>query len=120
AATYAPDMLERDPENRLLARGPRMRLSAEMIRDNALAVAGLLVNKIGGPSVMPYQPPGLWEDVVVGANYAGTVYKQGDGDDLYRRSLYTYWKRTAPPPALNTFDAPEREFCTMRRPQTNT
>jgi hypothetical protein len=97
-----------------------MRLSAEMIRDNALSVAGLLVNKIGGPSVMPYQPAGLWEDVVVGANYPGTVYKQGHGEDLYRRSLYTYWKRTAPPPALNTFDAPEREFCTMRRPATNT
>jgi hypothetical protein len=120
AATYSPEMLERDPENRLLARGPRMRMSAEMIRDNALAVAGLLVDKVGGPSVMPYQPAGLWEDVVVGANYPGTKYTQAHGPDLYRRSLYTYWKRTAPPPALNIFDAPEREFCTISRPQTNT
>jgi hypothetical protein len=120
AARYDSTILERDPENRLLARGPRMRLSAEAIRDQALAVGGLLVNKVGGPSVMPYQPPGLWEDVVVGAPYPGTVYKQGHGEDLYRRSLYTFWKRTAPPPGLNTFDAPDREFCTIRRPQTNT
>jgi hypothetical protein len=69
---------------------------------------------------MPYQPPGLWEDVVVGADYPGTKYVQGHGEDLYRRSMYTFWKRTAPPPALNTFDAPEREFCQIRRPQTNT
>jgi hypothetical protein len=120
AARYTPELIERDPENRLLARGPRMRLSAEAIRDNALALSGLLVNKLGGPSVMPYQPPGLWEDVVVGADYPGTKYVQGHGEDLYRRSMYTFWKRTAPPPALNTFDAPEREFCQIRRPQTNT
>jgi cytochrome c553 len=120
AAVYTPDLIERDPENRLLARGPRMRLSAEAIRDNALSLSGLLVNKLGGPSVMPYQPPGLWEDVVVGADYPGTKYVQAHGDDLYRRSMYTFWKRTAPPPALNTFDAPEREFCQVRRPQTNT
>src|SRR6185369_7927609 len=67
-----------------------------------------------------YQPPGLWEDVVVGADYPGTKYVQGHGEDLYRRSMYTFWKRTAPPPALNVFDAPEREFCQVRRPQTNT
>jgi hypothetical protein len=120
AARYDAALLERDPENRLLARGPRMRLAAEMIRDNALALGGLLVHKLGGPSVMPYQPPGLWEDVVVGADYPGTKYVQGHGEDLYRRSMYTFWKRTAPPPALNTFDAPEREFCTIRRPMTNT
>ncbi len=120
AAHYTPELIERDPENRLLARGPRMRLSAEAIRDNALALSGLMVNKLGGPSVMPYQPPGLWEDVVVGADYPGTKYVQAHGDDLYRRSMYTFWKRTAPPPALNTFDAPEREFCQVRRPQTNT
>jgi len=120
ATRYTPQMLERDPENRLLARGPRMRLSAEAIRDNALALGGLLVEKLGGPSVMPYQPAGLWEDVVVGADYPGTKYVQGHGEDLYRRSMYTFWKRTAPPPALNTFDAPEREFCQVRRPQTNT
>jgi hypothetical protein len=120
AARYDPTLLDKDPENRLLARGPRGRLAAEMIRDNALSLAGLLVQKIGGPSVMPYQPPGLWEDVVVGADLPGTVYKQVHGPDLYRRGMYTFWKRTAPPPALNTFDAPEREFCTIRRPQTNT
>ena len=120
APRYDAALLERDPENRLLARGPRTRLPAEAIRDQALAVSGLLVQKLGGPSVMPYQPPGLWEDVVVGANYPGTVYTQGRGEDLYRRSMYTYWKRTAPPPGLNTFDAPDREFCTVRRPQTNT
>ena len=120
AARFTPELIERDPENRLIARGPRMRLAAEAIRDNALALSGLLVDKLGGPSVMPYQPPGLWEDVVVGADYPGTKYVQGHGEDLYRRSLYTFWKRTAPPPALNTFDAPEREFCQVRRPQTNT
>lgn len=119
-ARYDADLLERDPENRLLARGPRMRLSAEMVRDNALQLGGLLVHKLGGPSVMPYQPPGLWEDVVVGADLPGTVYTQGHGDDLYRRSMYTFWKRTAPPPGLNLFDAPDRESCTIRRPQTNT
>src|SRR4029453_5141275 len=120
AAQFTPELIERDPENRLLARGPRMRLSAEAIRDNALALSGLLVEKLGGPSVMPYQPAGLWEDVVVGADYPGTKYVQAHGEDLYRRSMYTFWKRTAPPPALNTFDAPEREFCQVRRPQTNT
>jgi hypothetical protein len=120
AARFTPELLERDPENRLLARGPHMRLSAEAIRDNALALSGLLVEKLGGPSVMPYQPAGLWEDVVVGADYPGTKYVQGHGEDLYRRSMYTFWKRTAPPPALNVFDAPEREFCQVRRPQTNT
>jgi hypothetical protein len=120
AARFTPEQIERDPENRLMARGPRMRLSAEAIRDSALALSGLLVNRLGGPSVMPYQPPGLWEDVVVGADYPGTKYVQGHGEDLYRRSMYTFWKRTAPPPALNTFDAPEREFCQVRRPQTNT
>jgi hypothetical protein len=91
-----------------------------MVRDNALAVSGLLVQKLGGPSVMPYQPAGLWEDVVVGADLPGTKYVQGKGADLYRRGMYTFWKRTLPPPALNTFDAPDREFCTIRRPQTNT
>ena len=119
-AKMNPASLERDPENRLFARGPRMRLSGEMIRDNALSLGGLLVNKLGGPSVMPYQPPGLWEDVVVGADLPGTKYTQAHGEDLYRRGMYTFWKRTAPPPGLNTFDAPDREFCTIRRPQTNT
>ena len=120
AARYDDGLIERDPENRLLARGPRFRLPAEVIRDNALAVSGLLVDKVGGPSVYPYHPPGLYEDVVVGANYPGTTYTQDHGEGLYRRSMYTFWKRTVPPPSLNTFDAPEREFCTIRRPQTNT
>jgi mono/diheme cytochrome c family protein len=126
SATYrqssrlTPILAERDPWNRLLARGARFRLSAEAIRDNALAVSGLLRDKLGGPSVSPYQPAGLWEDVVVGADYEGTVYKQEHGDGLYRRGMYTFWKRTVPPPALNTFDAPEREVCTVRRARTNT
>ena len=114
------ELYERDPSNKLLARGPRFRLQAELIRDNALAIAGLLSDKIGGPSVSPYQPAGLWDDVAVGADYEGTVYKQDQGEGLYRRSMYTFWKRTCPPPGLNTFDAPEREVCTARRSRTNT
>ena len=114
------EMHERDPLNKLLARGPRFRLQAEMIRDNALALAGLLSDRTGGPSVSPYQPAGLWDDVAVGADYEGTVYKQDKGEGLYRRSMYTFWKRTCPPPGLNTFDAPEREVCTARRSRTNT
>ena len=111
---------ERDPANKLLARGPRFRLPAETIRDNALAVAGLLSDRFGGPSVSPYQPANLWDDVAVGADYEGTVYKQDKGESLYRRSMYTFWKRTCPPPGLNMFDAPEREVCTSRRSRTNT
>ena len=108
---------ENDPENRLLARGPGGRMSAEALRDQALAVAGLLVPTIGGPSVKPYQPPGLWEAV----SYNGEEsYVPGTGGDLWRRSLYTYIKRQSPPPALLTFDGPTREKCTMRRPRTNT
>ncbi|MEQ1861938.1 MAG: PSD1 and planctomycete cytochrome C domain-containing protein [Chthoniobacteraceae bacterium] len=109
---------ERDPENRLLARGPRFRLAGEAIRDQALAASGLLVGRIGGPSVKPYHPPGLYEQVVAGSS-AGT-YVQGKGDELHRRSLYTYWKRSVPNPAMLTFDAPFRETCTVRRPRTNT
>ena len=112
--------LERDPANKLLARGPRFRLQAEAIRDNALAIAGLLSDHLGGPSVSPYQPAGLWDDVAVGADYEGTVYKEDKGEGLFRRSMYTFWKRTCPPPGLNTFDAPEREFCLARRSRTNT
>jgi hypothetical protein len=115
-----PDLQERDPENRLLARGPRFRLPAEMVRDNALAVSGLLVEKVGGASVMPYQPKGLWEETAYGDVYTAQTYEQGHGDDLYRRSMYTFWKRTSPPPALITFDAPDREKCTARRAVTNT
>jgi hypothetical protein len=126
SATYrqssrvSPALQERDPQNRLLARGPRFRLQAEMIRDNALAVAGLLSDHVGGPSVSPYQPANLWDDVAVGADYEGTVYRQDKGEGLYRRSMYTFWKRTCPPPGLNAFDAPEREVCTARRSRTNT
>lgn len=120
SSRVSAELLERDPQNRLLARGPRFRLQAEMIRDNALAVASLLSDHIGGPSVSPYQPAGLWDDVAVGADYEGTVYRQDKGEGLYRRSMYTFWKRTCPPPGLNTFDAPEREVCTARRSRTNT
>jgi hypothetical protein len=114
------ELLEKDPENRLLARGPRSRLPAETLRDNALAAAGLLVEKIGGPSVMPYSPKGLWEDIAYGDVFSAQTYEQGHGSKLYRRSLYTFWKRTAPPATLATFDAPDREKCTARRPLTNT
>jgi hypothetical protein len=110
-----PDLLQKDPENRMLARGPRVRLSAEMIRDQALAIAGLLVEKIGGPSVKPYQPPGLWKELS-----GGDDYKPDHGDNLHRRSLYTFWKRTAPPPMMMNFDAAGRETCTVRELRTNT
>lgn len=120
SSNVSADLLERDPLNKLLARGPRFRLQAEVIRDSALATAGLLCDHVGGPSVSPYQPAGLWDDVAVGADYEGTVYHQDKGEGLYRRSMYTFWKRTCPPPGLNTFDAPEREVCTARRSRTNT
>lgn len=111
------ELYARDPENRLMSRGPRFRLDAETVRDNALRISGLLVTKQGGPSVKPYQPAGLWEAV----SYDGNVsYQQDTGDGLYRRSLYTYWKRQSPPPGLMAFDAPTRETCTVRRPRTNT
>jgi hypothetical protein len=110
-----PALLARDPENRLLARGPRFRLSAEMIRDQALAVSGLLVERQGGPSVRPYQPAGLWKDLT------GTEdYVQDHGPSLYRRSLYTFWKRTVAPPMMMTFDASGREVCVVRETRTNT
>ena len=109
----------KDPDNRLLARGPRMRLDAEEIRDASLAVSGLLVSHLGGRSVYPYQPKGLWLELNNRPGYS-REYKQGKGDDLYRRSIYTFWKRTVPSPMLKTFDAPGREFCTVRRSRTNT
>jgi len=115
------ELAARDADNLLLARGARFRMTAEMIRDNALAVGGLLKHRLGGPSVRPYQPAGLWVEVsVADDSYSGGPFKQDHGDDLYRRSVYTWWKRTCPPPALNAFDAPEREFCTVRRSRTNT
>lgn len=104
-----------DPDNRWLAHGSRYRLSAEQIRDNALAVSGLLVPKLGGPSVMPYQPAGLWEEAGTGKSY-----HQAKGEGLYRRSLYTFWRRTSPPPTMVTFDATSRETCTARRERTAT
>jgi hypothetical protein len=111
-----PAKLEADPENRLISRGPRFRLDAEAIRDQALAASGLLNPQIGGPSVKPYQPPGLWEVV----SMSNEVYKQDSGPALYRRSMYTYLKRLAPQPQLTTFDAPTREVCTVRRERTDT
>jgi hypothetical protein len=112
-----PQLLHRDPENRLLARGPRLRLPAEMIRDQALFVSGLLVEKLGGPSVKPYQPEGLFKDMLF-SNM--TDYAQAKSEGLWRRSLYTFWKRTVMPPAMQVFDASSREYCTVRETRTNT
>jgi hypothetical protein len=119
SAQMTPDKLEKDPDNRYLSRGPRYRLDAEMIRDYALAASGLLVRKLGGPSVKPYQPEGVWEAVaMIGSNTRD--YRQDNGDKLYRRSLYTFWKRAAPPASMDIFNAPTREVCTVRRERTNT
>ncbi|WP_282134242.1 DUF1553 domain-containing protein [Seonamhaeicola maritimus] len=107
------ELMELDGENKLLARGPSKRLSGEMLRDNALYASGLLSKKIGGKSVNPYQPPGLWR-------VSGGTYKVGKGEELYRRSMYTIWKRTVPHPTIATFDAPSRDLCTTRRQETNT
>jgi hypothetical protein len=119
SARTTPEKLEKDPGNRLLARAPRLRLDAEPLRDLALFSSGLLVEKLGGPSVKPYQPEGVWEAVAMKESNT-RFYKQDEGDALYRRSLYTFWKRTAPHPAMETLNAPSREvFCT-RRERTNT
>ncbi len=115
ASGITPDMLEKDPQNGLLARGPNVRLSAEIVRDQALAIAGLLVDKVGGPSVKPYQPEGLWNEVG-----GGTPYVQDHGDSLYRRSMYLFWKRTVPPPTLANFDASSREAHVVKPVVTNT
>jgi hypothetical protein len=121
SATYRQSSVETDtmkrddPENRLMARGPRFRMPAEMVRDQALAISGLLVEKIGGPSVKPYQPAGLWKELS-----GGEDYKQGKGEDLYRRSMYTFWKRAVSPPEMMTFDAAGRETCVVRETRTNT
>jgi len=106
---------DEDIDNRLLARGPRVRLQAELIRDQALAIGGLLTRKLGGPSVKPYQPEGLWKEIAT-----DTDYTQATGGDLYRRSMYTYWKRTVPPPTMMAFDATSREACVVSRSRTNT
>jgi hypothetical protein len=115
-------LLARDPQNRLLARGPRFRLPAEFIRDSALKVSGLLVDRLGGPSVNPYTPGDLWREI---SHYGSTpataqTFVQDHGEKLYRRSLYTYWKRTVPPPNMVAFDAPNRETCVVARPTTTT
>ena len=124
SATYrqssvaSPELMKQDPANELLARGPRHRLSAEMIRDNALAASGLLVDKIGGPSVKTYQPEGLWSKTHFSRLLVD--YEPDEGDKLYRRSLYTFIRRTAPPPTMTVFDAPDRGLCIVRRPTTST
>ncbi|MFN9409667.1 MAG: PSD1 and planctomycete cytochrome C domain-containing protein [Akkermansiaceae bacterium] len=115
---FTPQLLEMDPDNRLLARGSRNRLMGEFIRDQALAISGLLVNKIGGPSVKPYHPPGLYEQVT--AQGGVNTYVKDKGENLYRRSLYTYWKRSVPHPAMLSFGAPFREVCSLQRPRSNT
>src|SRR5262249_50312052 len=109
--------LARDPHNRLLARGPRYRLPAETVRDSALAISGLLADRVGGPSVKPYQPAGLWEDVSVERR---DKYVPDAGEGLYRRSMYTFWKRPCPRPGMSAFAAPDRETCVIRRARTNT
>ncbi len=124
SATYRQDSrttseaLAADPENRWLARGSRFRLSAEAIRDQALALGGLISGRVGGPSVKPYHPPGLYEQVVAGSS--ANTYEQDHGESLYRRTLYTYWKRSVPNPSLLMFDMPFRETCTVRRSRTTT
>jgi hypothetical protein len=110
-----PELYKRDQFNRLLARGPRFRLDAEMVRDNALAISGLLHRKIGGPSVFPFQPDGIWFNP-----YSGDRWVMSTNGDQYRRGLYTFWRRTAPYAAFTAFDAPSREVCAERRPRTNT
>jgi len=114
ASIASPELLQRDPENRLLARGPRKRLTPYAIRDAALSVSGLMVGTLGGPSVKPYMPPGLWGSI------SNARYKQDKGDKLYRRSMYTYWRRTIPPPTMMTFNAAAREICIVRTDQTTT
>ncbi|MEX0678233.1 MAG: DUF1553 domain-containing protein [Pirellulales bacterium] len=119
SAAVAPEKVEKDADNRLLSRGPRFRMDAEMVRDYALAAGGLLVEKLGGPSVRPYQPDGVWEAVaMIGSNTRD--YKRDTGESLYRRSLYTLWKRAAPPASMDIFNAPSREICASRRERTNT
>lgn len=126
SATYqqsdviSSQLLEIDPENRLLARAPRLRLPAEMIRDHALKISDLLVDEVGGPSVKPYQPNGLWQETTGGGGGSTSKYVEDENDGLYRRSLYTFWKRTVPPPSMMTFDAASRDLCTVKRQNTST
>lgn len=119
SAVSTPEKLQKDAANRLLSRGPRFRMDAEMVRDYALCASGLLAEKLGGPSVRPYQPEGVWEAVaMIGSNTRD--YRADKGNSLYRRSLYTFWKRAAPPASMDIFNAPSRETCTVRRERTNT
>lgn len=120
SAAPTKSLKDRDPENIWHAYASRPRLQAEFVRDLALASSGLLVTDIGGPSVKTYQPAGLWEELSFKGDFTAQYYVQDHGEKLYRRSMYTFWKRTVPPPSLQTFDAPEREFCIVRRPATNT
>jgi hypothetical protein len=115
AATTSPALQEKDPYNRLLTRGPRFRFEAEMLRDTVLAISGLLVNKVGGPSVMPLQPEGIWK-----APYSSDKWTNASGPDRYRRSLYTFMRRSSPYPMMLNFDGTSRESCTVRRTRTNT
>jgi hypothetical protein len=118
SAAVTPEMLEKDPDNRFVARGPRFRLPAEVIRDQALWTAGLLVDKQGGPSVKPYMPEAVWDETSVYGDMRN--YKADTGEGLWRRSLYTIWKRTAAPPTMLLFDSAGREVCTVKRSRSNT
>lgn len=120
STTVTSELLEKDPKNSLLAHSPRLRLSAEMIRDQALSLSGLLNREVGGPSVKPYQPNGIWEEITGGGGGSTASYVQSTGEDLYRKSLYTFWKRTVPPPSMMTFDASSRDVCSVKRQETNT
>jgi hypothetical protein len=119
AAIATQAKIQKDPDNRLLSRGPRFRMDAEMVRDTALASSGLLVESVGGPSVKPYQPSGVWEAVAMPVSNT-KAYRRDTGEKLYRRSLYTFWKRSAPPASMDIFNAPSRENCTVRRERTDT
>jgi hypothetical protein len=119
SAAATPEKYEKDPQNRLLCRGSRFRMDAEVVRDYALAASGLLVEKLGGPSVKPYQPPGVWEAIAMDVSNTRS-YVRDTGDNLYRRSLYTFWKRQAPPASMDLFNAPNREACIVRRERTDT
>ncbi|KAA3621476.1 MAG: DUF1553 domain-containing protein [Bacteroidetes bacterium] len=120
SARQTPELRQADPENKWLARAPRARLTAEMIRDHALCISDLLVREVGGPSVKPYQPPGLWNETTGGGGGSTARYVQDEGEKNYRRSLYTFWKRTVPPPNMMTFDTPSRDLCAAQRENTST
>jgi hypothetical protein len=120
SAAIRPEYADKDPENRWLARAPHLRLKAEMIRDQAFAASGLLSKEVGGPSVKPYQPEGLWEETTGGGGGTTASYQVSEGADRYRKSLYTFWKRTVPPPGMLILDAPSRDLCSVKRQETNT